>query len=67
MPLIAASAKRAPFMMLFRWGNRKKSTHHTPLIWHPQAQTNKVNLCVSSVLFVFWYHSLNFLDTSRKL
>jgi hypothetical protein len=20
-------------MILFRWGNRKKSTHHTPLIW----------------------------------
>jgi hypothetical protein len=26
-------------------------------------KTNKVNLFVSSVLFVFWYHSLNFLDT----
>jgi hypothetical protein len=25
--------KRAPFMMLFRRGNRKKSTHRTPLIW----------------------------------
>jgi hypothetical protein len=24
---------------------------------------NKVNLFVSSVLFVFWYHSPNFLDT----
>jgi hypothetical protein len=23
--------------MLFGWGNRKKSTHHTPLIWCPQA------------------------------
>jgi hypothetical protein len=23
--------------MLFRWGNRKKFTHHTPLIWHLQA------------------------------
>jgi hypothetical protein len=23
-------------MMLFRWSNRKKSTHHTPLIWRPQ-------------------------------
>jgi hypothetical protein len=23
-------------MMLFRWGNRKKSTHRTPLIWHLQ-------------------------------
>jgi hypothetical protein len=26
---------------------------------------NKVNLFVSSVLFVFWYHSPNFLDTPR--
>jgi hypothetical protein len=26
---------------------------------------HKVNLFVSSVLFVFWYHSPNFLDTSR--
>jgi hypothetical protein len=26
-------------------------------------KTNKVNLFVSSVLFVFWYHSPNFLDT----
>jgi hypothetical protein len=25
--------------------------------------TNKVNLFVSSVLFGFWYHSPNFLDT----
>jgi hypothetical protein len=24
---------------------------------------NKVNLFVSSVLFVFWYHPTNFLDT----
>jgi hypothetical protein len=28
-------------------------------------KTNKVNLFVSFVLFVFWYHSLNFLDTPR--
>jgi hypothetical protein len=28
-------------------------------------KTNKLNLFVSSVLFVFWYHSLNFLDTPR--
>jgi hypothetical protein len=27
---------------------------------------NKVNLFVSSVLFVFWYHSPNLLDTPRK-
>jgi hypothetical protein len=27
------SAKCALFMMLFRQGNRKKSTHRTPLIW----------------------------------
>jgi hypothetical protein len=30
------SAKRAPLMMLFRRGNRKKSTHRTPLIWRLQ-------------------------------
>jgi hypothetical protein len=24
-------------MMFFRRGNRKKSTHRTPLIWRPQA------------------------------
>jgi hypothetical protein len=29
-------------------------------------KANKVNLFVSSVLFVFWYHSPNFLDTPRK-
>jgi hypothetical protein len=29
-------------------------------------KANKVNLIVSSVLFVFWYHSPNFLDTLRK-
>jgi hypothetical protein len=28
-------------------------------------KANKVNLFVSFVLFVFWYHSLNFLDTPR--
>jgi hypothetical protein len=28
-------------------------------------KVNKVNLLVSSVLFVFWYHSPNFLDTPR--
>jgi hypothetical protein len=28
-------------------------------------KANKVNLFVSSVLFVFWYHSPNFLDTRR--
>jgi hypothetical protein len=26
-------------------------------------KANTVNLFVFSVLFVFWYHSLNFLDT----
>jgi hypothetical protein len=26
-------------------------------------KSNKDNLFVSSVLFVFWYHSPNFLDT----
>jgi hypothetical protein len=30
-------------------------------------KANKVNLFVSSVLFVFWYHSPNFLDTPRSL
>jgi hypothetical protein len=28
-------------------------------------KANKVNLFVYPVLFVFWYHSPNFLDTSR--
>jgi hypothetical protein len=28
-------------------------------------KANKVNLFVSSALFVFWYHSPNFLDTPR--
>jgi hypothetical protein len=28
-------------------------------------KANKVDLFVSSVLFVFWYHSTNFLDTPR--
>jgi hypothetical protein len=28
-------------------------------------KANKVNLFVSSVLLVFWYHSLNYLDTPR--
>jgi hypothetical protein len=28
-------------------------------------KANEVNLFVSSVLFVFWYHSPNFLDTPR--
>jgi hypothetical protein len=28
-------------------------------------KANKVNLFVSSVLFIFWYHSPNFLDTPR--
>jgi hypothetical protein len=31
--IAATSAKLAPFMMLFRRGNRKKSTNRTPLIW----------------------------------
>jgi hypothetical protein len=29
-------------------------------------KANKVNLFVSSVLFVFWYHSPNFLDTTCR-
>jgi hypothetical protein len=28
-------------------------------------KANKVNLFVSPVLFVFWYHSPNILDTPR--
>jgi hypothetical protein len=28
-------------------------------------KANKVNLFVSSVFFVFWYHSPNFLDTQH--
>jgi hypothetical protein len=28
-------------------------------------KANKVNLFVSSVLFVYWYHSPNVLDTPR--
>ena len=28
-------------------------------------KANKINLFVSSVLFVFWYHSPNVLDTTR--
>jgi hypothetical protein len=31
------------------------------------SKANKVNLFVSSALFVFWYHSPNFLDTPRIL
>jgi hypothetical protein len=34
--IATTSAKRAPFMTLFRQGNRK-STHRTPLIWRPHA------------------------------
>jgi hypothetical protein len=30
-------------------------------------KANNVNLFVSSVLFDFWYHSPNFLDTPRRL
>jgi hypothetical protein len=30
-------------------------------------KVNKVNLFVSSVLFVFWYHSPNFLGTPRMI
>jgi hypothetical protein len=35
--IATTSAKRVPFMMLLRRGNRKKSTHRTPLIWRLQA------------------------------
>jgi hypothetical protein len=30
-------------------------------------KANKANLFVSSLLFVFWYHSPNFLDTPRMM
>jgi hypothetical protein len=30
-------------------------------------KANKVNLFVSSVLFAFWYHSPNILDTPRRM
>jgi hypothetical protein len=30
-------------------------------------KANKFNLFVSSVLFIFWYHSPNVLDTPRTL
>jgi hypothetical protein len=29
-------------------------------------KANKVNWFASSVLFIFWYHSLNILDKPRK-
>jgi hypothetical protein len=75
--IAATSAKRAPFVMLIRRGNRKKSTHHTPLIWRPRVPdqgrmaiiltANNVNCFVSSISFVFWYHSPYCLDTPRIL
>jgi hypothetical protein len=45
--IATTTAKRVPFMMLFRWGNRNKFTHHTPLIWHPQSPDHgsMVDLC----------------------
>jgi hypothetical protein len=47
---------------------KQKEVHRTPLIWRlrepDQGNTaNKVNFFVSSILFVFWYHSPKFLDT----
>jgi hypothetical protein len=35
--IATTSAKRAPFMMLYRRVNRKKSTHHSALNWCPEA------------------------------
>jgi hypothetical protein len=32
--------------MLFRRGNRKKSTHRTPLIWRPQAPDQGSTVCL---------------------
>jgi hypothetical protein len=46
--IAATSAKRAPFMMLFRRGNIKNSTHRTPLIWRPQTQYTKCRFCSDS-------------------
>jgi hypothetical protein len=48
--IAATSAKRAPFMMLFRRGNRKKSTHCTPLIWRLQYSTFYPNLLINTIL-----------------
>jgi hypothetical protein len=45
---------------LFR--NRPQNSCHTFL----DCRRNKVNLFVSSVLFVFWYQSPNFLETLHK-
>jgi hypothetical protein len=41
--IAATSAKRAPFMMLFRRGNRE--VHRTPLIWRPQAPDQACMKC----------------------
>jgi hypothetical protein len=51
--IATTSEKRAPFMMFFRWGNRKKSTvHRTFLIWHPQAPDQ--GFTVGFFLFCFF-------------
>jgi hypothetical protein len=41
---------------------------HNTLSWRMAIilKAYKVNLFVSSVLFVFWYHLPNFLDTPRR-
>jgi hypothetical protein len=48
--IAAMSAKREPFMMLFRQGNRKKSTHRMPPNWHPQVpdQGSTVDFCFTA-------------------
>jgi hypothetical protein len=43
--IAATSVKHVPFMMLFRRGNIKKSTHRTPLIWRPEAPDQGSVLC----------------------
>jgi hypothetical protein len=45
----------------------KSSMNGTTKQTKQKIQTNKVNLFVSSVLFVFWYHSSNFLDTPHTV
>jgi hypothetical protein len=55
--------------MLFRRGNRKKSTHRTPLIWRPQEPDQRSSvgelLCVSPVLRLIPKEA--FADSFQKL
>jgi hypothetical protein len=57
--IAATSAKRAPFMMLFRRGNRKKSTQCNPLIWRPQAPDQGITTSLdTSRPFTIFYRLL---------